>query len=150
MSTRRRIATLIAVIGVFVVGSTLADAWPRETSIIYDVGPEVGELDVDLVQHGEAMSSVRFRRPPESRQWFSHAPRLRPGNYQLHITMRERDGSAFEDVRTLRVPTDGPIRFNLHSGPPESSTSPLELGAENGLESGIVRRSDTTEHQKLD
>jgi hypothetical protein len=29
MSTRRRIATIIAVIGVFVVARTLAQAWPR-------------------------------------------------------------------------------------------------------------------------
>ncbi len=113
MSTRRRIATIIAVIGVFVVARTLAQAWPRETPIIYDVGPNIGELDVDILQEGEAVLSARFQRAAESRPRFTHETKLRPGRYQLHITMRDRDDSTFEEVRTLVVPTEGPARLDL-------------------------------------
>ena len=113
MSTRRRIATIIAVIGIFVVARTLAQAWPRETPIIYDVGPNIGELDVDILQEGEAVLSTRFQRSAERRPRFTHEPKLRPGRYQLHILVRDRDHSTFEEVRTLVVPTEGPARFDL-------------------------------------
>jgi hypothetical protein len=113
MSTRRRIATVIALLGVLVVGSKLANAWPRETSIVYQVGPEIEELDVDVVEGAEAVASARFRQAERSAEAFRHAPRLKPGEYRLLLTIRGTDGSAFEEVRTLRVPADGTTRFDL-------------------------------------
>ena len=117
MSTRGRIAIVIAVIGVVVVGQTLADAWPRETPIIYEVGPDVGELDVDFLQNGEAIHSVRFRRAYRSSQTLAHTPRLAPGRYQLHVTVRVQDSGAAEVVRALVVPTgtEGPTRIDLRA-----------------------------------
>jgi hypothetical protein len=112
-STRRRIATVIAVIGVLVVGRELANAWPRETPILYEVGPSVAELDADVLQEGEAVASARFRRPEASPGTLRHAPRLQPGRYELRVTIRGRDGSAFEEVRSLSVPAAGPTRIDL-------------------------------------
>jgi hypothetical protein len=77
------------------------------------VGPNIGELDVDILQEGEAVLSARFQRAAESRPRFTHETKLRPGRYQLHITMRDRDDSTFEEVRTLVVPTEGPARLDL-------------------------------------
>ena len=102
-------------IGVLVVGRTLADAWPRETPIIYEVGPDVGELDVDFLRNGEAIHSVRFVRAPRSSPTLAHAPRLAPGVYQLHVAVRVQDSGAAEEVRALVVPTgaEGPTRIDL-------------------------------------
>lgn len=113
-SSRRRIATLVAIIGIAFVGSRLAAVWPREVRVAFDVGPEVEELAVDYLQDGEAVMSVRFRGPEEGKaQVFQHTVRLQPGAYQVQITRYGRETLGIEEVRALSVPASGVTRFKL-------------------------------------
>ena len=112
-STRRRVATIIAVIGLTFVGSRLASLWPRDTRVTYEVGPGIAELDVDYLRDEEAVASVRFAAAPEGEPFFRHTVRLQPGEYQIHITLYGRDGSAVEQARRLAVPARGATRFDL-------------------------------------
>ena len=114
-STRRRIATVIGVIGVVFVASQLANAWPREVEVVYDVAPAVDELDADYLQSGSAVASVRFGRDPRKPGHFRHVVRLQPGAYRVHITLHGRDGAAVEQVRELVVPSAGLTRFDLRN-----------------------------------
>ena len=65
-STRRRIATVIALIGVLFVGSLLARVWPRSVEVAFALDPGVTKVDVDYLQEGEAVASARFKPPDES------------------------------------------------------------------------------------
>ena len=115
MSTRRRIATVIAVIGVLFVGSRLANAWPRDVQVSYEIDPEVSGLDADYVQDGESVASARFRQNDEEPGFFGHTVRLQPGEYQIHITLYGYDDGAAELRRSLTSPASGIVRFDLRS-----------------------------------
>lgn len=112
-STRRRIATAIAVIGIVIVAGRLGQVWPRDVEVAYEVAPTIEEVDADYLQSGSPVASVRFDRNPEKTRPFRHIVRLQPGEYRVHITLYGRDGSAEERVRTLSVPTSGLTRFDL-------------------------------------
>jgi hypothetical protein len=114
VSTRRRIATVIAVIGVLFIGSRLASVWPRDVEVAYQVGPGVSELDVDYLHEGEAVASARFRRGPQQTGLFRHTVRLQPGEYEVLITLY-REGGAAELDRSLAAPAPGVVRFDLRS-----------------------------------
>ncbi len=116
MSTRRRIATVIAVVGVFFIGSRLASVWPRDVDVSYEVDSGVDELDVDYLQGGEAVSSARFRSAGGAEAGvFRHTVRLQPGEYQVHITLYGHQGDAEELRRSLAAPASDGVRFDLRS-----------------------------------
>ena len=110
---RRRIAMVIAIVGIVFVASRLGAAWPRSVEVAYAVPPSVDELDADYLQSGAAVASVRFRQLADNSSAFRHIVRLRPGAYRVHITLSGQDGSAVEHVRDLSVPTSGVTRFDL-------------------------------------
>jgi hypothetical protein len=112
-STRRRLATLIAVVGIVVVAERLVAHWPRGVEVAYEVSPDVTELDVDYVYEGGAVASARFRQPDSKRTVFRHSVKLQPGDYQVLITLYRPGGPATEDTRMLRVPAKGVTRFDL-------------------------------------
>jgi len=109
-STRRRVATAVAVIGVFFVGSQLAGVWPRNVEVMYMVDPGLAEVDVDYLQDGEAVASARFRTATTV---IRHAVRLQSGEYQARITVYESADRVVEHTRVLVVPSDGITRFDL-------------------------------------
>jgi hypothetical protein len=113
--TRRRIAALIAVVGVAIVGSRLAGAWPRSVEVAYELGPDVRELDVDYIHEKNAVASVRFTQSDAKTTVFRHTVRLQPGEYRVQITVHESNGLAFEDSKALLVPADGLTRFDLRA-----------------------------------
>ena len=112
-STRRRIATVIAVVGMLFVGSRLASVWPRETSVAYEVGADVRALDVDYLQDGEAVCSARFGQPERKTRVFRHTARLQPGRYQVAITLRGDHAEPVQVERTLVVPGGELTTFDL-------------------------------------
>ena len=112
-STKRRIATLIAILGLLVVGNHLASIWPRHVEIAYTVDTDVTGIDVDYVQEGDAVASVRFTQPPVKSAVLQHSVRLQPGEYQARITVYSSDGSGVEHQRRFHVPAAGVNRFDL-------------------------------------
>lgn len=112
-STKRRIALLIAIIGMLVVGNHLASIWPRDVQIAYTVDPHVTGIAVDYLQEGDAVASVRFKQPDAKSTDVRHTVRLQPGDYVARITLYSSDGSGIEHQRRLRVPAAGLNRFDL-------------------------------------
>ena len=70
----RRLATVVAIVGVAVVASQLASVWPRDVSIAYELSPEVERLHVDYLQEGEAVASVRWAEGATQSRSFSGTP----------------------------------------------------------------------------
>jgi hypothetical protein len=113
---RRRIATLIAVVGALVVGNHLAGVWPREVEVAYAVDPTTLDgIDVDYLQEGEAVASVRFEPSGSKSALILHTVRLQPGEYQARIILYGPDGNGVEHVRRLSVPAAGQTRFDLRN-----------------------------------
>lgn len=118
-STRRRVAAIVALIGILFVGSRLARAWPREVTIVYEVGPAVTELHLDYLQQNAAVSSARLQPSRPNSGVFRHTVRLQPGDYRVHITLYG-GGAAAQAVRGLSVPSVGLTRIDLKEASRES------------------------------
>ncbi len=110
---RKRLAAVIAVVGLAVVGSQLARAWPRDIEVAYQTGPEVRRVDVDIVQDGKAVVSARFNRATGDDGAIFHELSLQPGQYRARITIYGPDGRGIEHSRPLTVPAEGLTRFDL-------------------------------------
>jgi len=110
---KRRIATVIGVLGIVLVGGHLARAWPRTVQVAYTLDPGIVAVDVDYLQEGEAVASARFKQPDAKTAVVGHAIRLQPGEYQARIAVYRADGPPIEHAKTLIVPSDGIIRFDL-------------------------------------
>ena len=109
----RRLATVVAIVGIAFVGRHLASVWPRDLSVAYEVAPEVERLDVDYLQEGEAVASVRFAKRAEDSPVFRDTVRLQPGEYQVHLTLYGARDEAATALRRLVVPTHGLTRIDL-------------------------------------
>jgi len=112
-STKHRIATLIALIGVIFVGGSLARVWPRDVEVAYSLDPGVTDLDVDYLQEGQAVASTRFKQPDAKTTVARHTVRLQPGEYEVRITVYGPDGRGVEHAKMLIVPAEGLTRFDL-------------------------------------
>jgi hypothetical protein len=119
-SRKRRIATVIALIGIAFVGSSLVRVWPRDVEVAFSLDPGVTALEVDYLEEGEAVASVRFRPPEVKTRVVRHVVRLQPGEYQARITVYGPDGRGVEHAKVLVVPAEGLTRFDLQ----EASTRP--------------------------
>ncbi len=112
-SIKRRIATVIAVVGAIVVGGQLASVWPRQVEVAYMVDPGVTGIDIDYLQEGDVVASARFKQPDPTSTVIRHDVRLQPGEYQVRIVLHAADGRGIEELRLLQVPVDGLTRFDL-------------------------------------
>ncbi|MFW2386726.1 MAG: hypothetical protein ACN4G0_00195 [Polyangiales bacterium] len=110
---KRRIATLIAVVGAVIVGNQLAGVWPRDVEVAYTVDSTVDAIDVDYLQEGVAAASARFEQSEPKTSVIRHTVRLQPGEYQARIILYGPDGNGAEHVRRLLIPSDGLTRFDL-------------------------------------
>lgn len=104
---------MIAVLGAVLVGNHLAEVWPRKVDVAYAVDMEVDGLDVDYLQDGEAVASVRFERTEAKTTLFRHTLRLQPGEYAARFVLYRADGRGIETLRALHVPAAGLTRFDL-------------------------------------
>jgi len=103
----------VAVLGLALVAAQLARVWPRNVDVTYALDPGVTEVDVDYLQDGEAVASVRFGQPATKTKLLRHTVRLQPGEYEARITVYRPDGRAVEQAKVLLVPTEGLTRFDL-------------------------------------
>jgi hypothetical protein len=115
---KRRIASVIALIGVVFVGSLLAGVWPREVEVAYQLDPGVTELHIDYLQDGVAAASSRFDQTVTKTKVIRHSVRLQPGEYEARITVYGPGERAVEHVRVLVVPAEGLTRFDLSTRSP--------------------------------
>jgi hypothetical protein len=109
----RRVASLIALIGIAVVAGYMAKVWPRKLAVRYLFPPDVARFDVDYTLEGEAMLSARFVTEGHETGSVSHELELQPGEYEAEITVYDAAGVGVVVTRPLIVPTDGEVRFDL-------------------------------------
>ena len=112
-SNKRRIATLIAIIGLLVVGNHLASIWPRDVEIAYTVDADVTGIAVDYLQEGDAVASVRFKQADAKSTVLRHTVRLPPGEYEARIILYSSGGAGVGHRRRLQVTAAGLNRFDL-------------------------------------
>ena len=112
-STKRRIATAIAIVGLILVANQLAGIWPREVEVEYLLDEGIQAVDVDYVQEGETVTSARFTKAALRGSQVRTRVRLQPGEYLALITVYRKDGLGVEQSRTLVVPTEGVTLYDL-------------------------------------
>lgn len=107
---RRRVAMLVAVVGVLVVGGRIFEAVPREVSVEFSV-PEHGveAVQVAYFLSGDEVSGVRFDSP---RPPLRHTLSLSPGRYHVEAVIRAGEGQRVVR-RALRVPAEGIVHIDL-------------------------------------
>jgi len=113
---RRRLAPLVLVLGLVVVGSKLFAAVPRETDIRYDLGPsheEVRELRIAYELEGSAFRDVVLRYPGGAPRTVRHELDLEPGRYEIEVMLVRDDGARSEVRRALRAPAEGVVHVGL-------------------------------------
>lgn len=110
----RRLAVIVALVGIAFVGTRMVRAWPRQVEVRYEFDPEaVRRLHVDYTLGGDAMVSARFRTADGDRGGLRHTVRLPPGRYDAEITIYDAAGNGTSYTRVLVVPPDGEVRFDL-------------------------------------
>lgn len=109
----RRVASLVALIGIAVVAGYMVKVWPRKLAVRYLFPPDVARFDVDYTLEGEAMLSARFVTEGHETGSLSHELELQPGEYEAQITVYDADGIGVLVSRPLIVPADGEVRFDL-------------------------------------
>lgn len=110
---RRRIAGLVALAGLALVGAQLMRAWPRSQEVVYELGAGASALEVDYLKENEAVTSVRFRELGDDTRVIRHTVRLQPGTYGVRFAVYGPAGGVLEGLRTLAVPAEGVPRFDL-------------------------------------
>jgi len=112
-STKRRIASGIAIVGLILVANQLAGVWPREVELEYLLDEGIQAVDVDYVQEGETVTSARFTKAALRGSQVRMRVRLQPGEYLALITVYRKDGIGVEQSRTLVVPAKGIAVYDL-------------------------------------
>jgi len=123
---RRRIARVVAVVGVLLVGLTLFDAAPREVAVRYRLGPDhrdVAEARIAYVQDGDELKVVSFRYERGGPETIFHTVELSPGRYDVVARLRRPD-EVQTVTRHLEVPSDGVVRIDLFETSPSLAGGP--------------------------
>ena len=113
---RRRVARVVLVVAVLVVGLELWPSFPRDTELEYALGPGHGrivELRVAYIQDGEEVHGVSFRWDAGAPEAVRHSIKLPAGEFQLRCELRERGGDSRAVQRTLTTPAEGVVRIHL-------------------------------------
>jgi hypothetical protein len=115
---RKRIARLVALVGVVLVAAHLVTSLPREVEIRYALGPDHGavtEAQFSYHAEGHAMKGVRFHYAHGAPAVVLHRVELPPGQYAIVAHLTGPDLSRTVRHR-LEVPTDGVVRVDLAPG----------------------------------
>jgi hypothetical protein len=116
-STKRRVATAVAIVGLILVANQLAGVWPREVEVEYLLDEGIQAVDVDYVQEGETVTSARFTKAALRGSNVRLRVRLQPGEYLALITVYRTDGIGVEQSRKLVVPAEGITLYDLRETP---------------------------------
>ena len=111
---KHRIAAIILAIAVIIIGPRLTRIWPSTVKIEYDLPAQITQLDVDYTLNGDAMLSARFGKSMTETEKIQHELKLQPGRYDVIFKLYDGDHSVSEITRTLLVPNEGMVRFQLN------------------------------------
>ncbi len=112
---RRRIAPLVLVIGLAAVGGYASQELPREQEVRFDLTSpydSAKRINVAYIDGSEPLAGIEFHLADKPRKLLLHKPSLRPGQYDVAITIETADGQIASWSRKLRVPSEG-VRFRL-------------------------------------
>lgn len=113
---RRRLASVVALLGLAVLGLTLWPAVPKETELELVLGPDhaqVVEVRVAYVQQQEELQGVRLRFPEGAPGVVRHRVSLPSGRFEVRLDLLRRGAPALSFVRTFETPADGVVRLHL-------------------------------------
>lgn len=112
---RKRLARLVAVLGVLLVGAHLLSTLPREVEIRYDLGGDhrrATEIHLSYVADGAEMKGVRFHYAHGAPKVIRHRVDLTPGEYRVVASLHGPDLSRTLH-RDLEMPAEGVVRIAL-------------------------------------
>jgi hypothetical protein len=118
LANRRRLAPLVVVIALGLIGSQLLNVWPYETTILYDLGVDhasITEARVAYLVEGEEAAGASFRFADGAPDTLRHVVELHPGRYTIAAELRGEDLSR-NLSRALEVPAEGVVRVDLSEG----------------------------------
>lgn len=115
---RRRLAPLVLVLAVVVVGAEASRAVPRETRVHVRLSDPaaVREVGIDYLGTSGAATSARFSYPRGAQPRVDDVRDLAPGHYTLHVDVLRADGSSSADERELDVPAEGVVLVDTGHG----------------------------------
>lgn len=116
---RQRVAPLILLIGLIVVGGTVFEASPRETEIRYDLGPSHRDIETARIAYmldGDEVLGARFRFEEGAPSALRHTVELAPGRYEVKAELRGRT-VARDLSRVIEVPAEGVVRLDVGGEP---------------------------------
>ncbi len=110
---RRRLAPLILVVGLAIVGKLAHDDMPRDQDLTYALPSSVRSLRITYLAGDEQITGLERHFPDGPPAFVSHVPSLTPGHYRLAVEMVDPDGGVTHLDRSIEVPTDGDLRISL-------------------------------------
>lgn len=112
---RRRIARLIAIVAIAVLGSHFFSTIPRDVELRYDLGPDHDRwtaVEVSYQMDGGEVAGVRWLHRRGAPRSIRHTVSLAPGRYEVVAILSA--GSRRQTVeRAIQVPADSVIRIDL-------------------------------------
>lgn len=117
---KQRIARLIALSGILIVGSLLMRGVPRKVDVEFDIGPDhrnFVEIRVAYVQGGEELHGVKLSFPDGVPGSVQHSVQLPEGEFEVHTELRPERGPAVASVGRLRAPSDGRVHIRVPTEP---------------------------------
>jgi hypothetical protein len=114
-TTRRRLAPVVLVTGLVVVGAYANREVPREQEVRFELDERherAKSIRIAYMEAGEQLSGVDFRLTQSPRRVLVHHPSLKPGQYDVVITIESTEGAIQRLTRKLSVPAEG-VRYRL-------------------------------------
>jgi hypothetical protein len=116
---RARIASLVMIAGVIVVGLEISRTGPQDVDVALPIGAghdDVTQVDVAYLEDGDLVRRVSLRFPEGAPSEVRDTVELAPGSYDVSVDLRRDDGSAESRAGRLDAPADGVVRVVLHEG----------------------------------
>ena len=115
---RRRLAPLMLVLGLLVMGKLAHEEVPRDQDVellLSKPQQDASSVRIAYAHDGEDVSYVELRYEGGAPARVRHRPSLRPGLYDVQIDLGYRDGRVEHVKRDFSVPTEGAVRLRLEN-----------------------------------
>jgi hypothetical protein len=109
---KQRIARLVGLTGVLLVGSQLLRAAPRDVEVELKLGPahrQFVEVRVAYVQQGEEVHGVAYKFPDGAPGLLHHSVQLPAGEFEVHTELTPPRGRILANIDRLQAPSDGRV-----------------------------------------